>query len=127
MSDGYHELRTIVRIKHTVEFNASAVKPFYVDRAGRSVSLRPAVEKTGAYTHAVQVDIGGTEMPEKLQLVSGIRVLDEVPYSPEAQLTLDEQQIGEGPNRIRAVGIYPDGMEVSSAPLSFEIKFAKDS
>lgn len=124
LSDGYHELRAIARIKHLVEFNASADKVFTVDRMGRSTSLLPKIEKIGKHEHAVKVEIGGMEEPEMLRLVSGEQVLDEKVYSPEAELVLDELLIGEGPNRIRAIAIYADGMEVSSAPIIFGIKFS---
>ncbi|MEN8254959.1 MAG: TIGR03790 family protein [Verrucomicrobiota bacterium] len=125
MADGYHELRAVARIKHTVQFSASADKPFMLDRMGRSVSILPNVEKTGKHKHGVKVRIGGEELPEKLRLVSGEQVLDEKAYAADAELVLDEILLGEGPNRIRAIAIYADGMEVSSAPFNFEIKFAE--
>ncbi len=125
MADGYHELRAVARLKHAVQFSASADKPFTVDRMGRSVSILPDVRKTGKHEHGVKVHIDGAELPEKLRLVSGEQVLDEKAYAPEAELVLDELLIGEGPNRIRAIAVYADGMEVSSEPVSFEIKFAE--
>jgi len=125
MADGYHELRAVARLKHAVQFNASVDKPFTVDRMGRSVSILPDVQKTGEYVHGVKVHIDGAELPEKLRLVSGEQMLDEKAYAPEAELVLDELLIGEGPNRIRAIAVYADGMEVSSEPISFEIKFAE--
>ncbi len=123
LADGYHELRAVVRIKHQVEFSAFADKAFTVDRMGRSISILPDTRKTGKYTHGIKVQVGGMEAPEKLRLVSGEQVLDEKSYAPDAELVLDELLIGEGPNRIRSIAIYADGMEVSSAPLNFEIKF----
>lgn len=127
MADGYHELRAVARIKHTVEFSRSAVKPFVVACKGRSVTIEPNVQKTGRHTHGVNVQIGGEEMPETLRLVSGERVLDEKDYAPDAGLTLDELVIGEGPNRIRVIAVYADGMEVSSAPINFKIQFIAES
>jgi len=124
LSDGYHELRAIARIKHLVEFSSSADKTFTVDRMGRSILLLPKIEKIGKHEHAVKVKIGGMEEPETLRLVSGEQVLDEKVYSPDTELVLDELLIGEGPNRIRAIAIYADGMEVSSAPIIFGIKFS---
>jgi len=124
LADGYHELRAIARVKHLVQFNASFDKSFTLDRLGRSVSILPAVEKTGKHEHAVKVQIGGTEMPEKLRLVSGEQVLDEKTFTPDTELVLNELLIGEGPNRIRAIAIYADGMEVSSPPVGFQIKFS---
>jgi len=125
MADGYHELRAVARLKHAVQYSASVDKPFTVDRMGRSVSILPDVRKTGKYEHGVKVQVNGAELPEKLRLVSGEQVLDEKTYTPDAELVLDELLIGEGPNRIRAIAVYADGMEVSSEPISFEIKFTE--
>lgn len=125
LSDGYHELRAVVRIKHLVEFSASVDKPLAVNRMGRSVKIRSEVGRLGKHQHAIKVGIGGQERPKVLRLVSGERQLDEKPYGPEVELVLDELQVGEGPNRVRAVAVYADGMEVSSAPVNFGIKFAE--
>jgi len=127
LADGYHELRAVARIKHLVEFNVSAAKSFTVDRMGRSVAIDPSVRKIGKNEHAVKVQIGGMERPEKLRLVSGEQVLDEKVYGEEVELVLDELLIGEGPNRVRAIAIYADGMEVSSPPAEFGIKFSSES
>jgi hypothetical protein len=125
LSDGYHELRAVVRIKHLVQFNALAEKSSIVDRMGRSVALLPAIARVGKHEHGIKVQVGGMELPEKLRLVCGEQVLDEKPYAPDAELVLAELAIGEGSNRIRAIAIYADGMEVSSPPTSFGIKFAQ--
>ncbi len=127
LADGYHELRAVARIKHLVEFNSSVVKPFTVDRMGRSVAIDPNIQKSGTYEHAIKVQMGGEEVPEKLQLVSGEQVLDEKKYEDGVELVLNEHLIGEGPNRIRAIAIYADGMEVSSPPISFGIKFSSET
>ncbi len=127
LADGYHELRAVARIKHLVQFAALFDKPFTVDRMGRSVSILPDVVKIGKNEHSVKVEIGGMEMPEKLWLVSGEQVLDEKDYSADTELVLDELLIGEGANRIRAIAIYADGMEVSSPPVNFGIKFSTES
>ena len=126
LADGYHELRAVARIKHLVQFYALLDKPLTVNRMGRSVSILPNVEKIGKTEHCVKVRIGGMEMPEKLRLVSGGLALDERGYASDAELILDELLIGEGPNRIRVVAIYADGMEVSSPPVSFGIKFSAE-
>jgi uncharacterized protein (TIGR03790 family) len=126
LSDGYHELRAVARIKHLVQFGASVDKGFTVNRKGRTVLMRSEVEKIGKYEHSIKVDIGGEERPELLRLVSGEQVLDEQVYAPDVELVLDEQLLGEGPNRIRAIGLYTDGMEVSSPPINFGIQFSKE-
>lgn len=126
LSDGYHELRAIASIKHMVEFNTTAIKPIMVNRSGRAVSINPAISRLAKHEHGIKVDIGGPEMPNKIRLVSGEQVLDEKVYDPAVELVMDEKMLGEGPNRIRAIGIYEDGMEVSSPPFSFAINFAPE-
>jgi hypothetical protein len=123
LADGYHELRAVARIKHPVGFSAVADKAFVVNYMGRSVTFLPEIKKVGKHEHGIKVQVGGMEMPEKLKLVSGEQVLDEKPYTEDVELVLNELAIGEGPNRIRAIAIYADGMAVSSAPSRFEIKF----
>jgi hypothetical protein len=125
VSDGYHEVRVVASVKHFVEFSASADKPIMVTKHGRSITIQPEINRLGKYEHGLKITIGGTELPKKMKLISGEVVLDEKVYDPEAELVLDEQLMGEGPNVIQAVGIYEDGMEVASAPLSLNIAFAK--
>lgn len=123
VSDGWHELRVVARIKNMVEFNATAVKPIIVNVRGRSITLSPEVEKLGKHEHAMRVSIGGNEKPKSIKLMTGLLVLDEKVYTEEVELVLDELMVGEGPNRVRAVAVYSDGMEVSSKPVTFGIKF----
>ncbi|VGO20291.1 hypothetical protein [Pontiella sulfatireligans] len=125
ISDGYHELRAVAMIKHLVQFNASFDKAFTVNRLGRSVEVLPDVARLGKYEHGIKVRIGGGETPKMLKLVCGLQLLDEKVYERGAELVLDEQLVGEGPNRIRVIAVYADGMEVSSPPTSFGINFAK--
>ncbi|WP_136077895.1 hypothetical protein [Pontiella desulfatans] len=127
LADGYHELRAVARIKHMVEFNASFDKPIMVNKMGRSVTIRPNLARLGKHEHGIKVQIGGQQMPQKIRLVSGERVLDEQIYDADAELVLDELMVGEGPNQVRAIAIYADGMEVSSPPVSFGITFSTDS
>ncbi len=123
VSDGWHELRAVARVRHLVEFSASADKPIMVNRMGRSITVSPNLAKVGKHEHALKVEIGGREQPGKIKLVSGERTLDEKVFAADAELVLDELMLGEGPNRVRAVAVYADGMEVSSAPMTFGIKF----
>ena len=69
------------------------------------------------------MSIGGTEKPKTIRLMTGERVLDEKVFLDDVELVLDELMVGEGPNRVRAVAVYADGMEVSSVPVNFGIKF----
>ncbi|WP_372795494.1 hypothetical protein [Pontiella sp.] len=126
LSDGYHELKAVASIRHAIEFNMTAVKPIMVSKSGRSVSINPDIKRLAKQEHGLRADIGGVEKPKKIRLVSGELILDEKVYGEEVELVLDESQLGEGPNRVRIVGIYADGMEVSSVPLSFNITFAAD-
>jgi hypothetical protein len=126
LSDGYHELRAVARIKHLVEFSASSDKAIMVNRMGRSIKILPQINRLAKHEHGIKVQVGGAQMPKKVRLVSGELVLDERIYNSEAELVLDERMIGEGPTRVRAVAIYEDGMEVSSQPASFGISFAAE-
>jgi uncharacterized protein (TIGR03790 family) len=126
LSDGYHELRAVARIVNMVQFSASADKAIMVNRMGRSISILPEVSKLAKHEHGIRTKVLGAEMPEKIRLVFGQRVLDEQIYDPDAELVLDELMVGEGPSRIRAVAVYADGMEVSSPPLSIAIKFSAE-
>ncbi len=126
IADGYHEIRAVARIVNMVQFNASMTKGIMVNRMGRSVTIQPDVSRLAKHEHGIKVKVGGAQKPEKLRLVFGKLVLDEQIYDPDAELVLDELAVGEGPSRIRAVAVYADGMEVSSAPLNIGIKFNTD-
>ncbi len=123
LSAGYHELRVVARVVHSVQFNITVEKGIMVERMGRSATLLPEVVRLGAHEHALRVRIGGQEMPRRIKLVCGEVVLDDKPFVSDAELVLDEMMVGEGPNLIRAVAVYEDGMEVSSAPVPIEISF----
>jgi hypothetical protein len=125
ISDGYHELRAVASIKHMIEFSMSAIKPIMVNKRGRSVVINPDIKRLAKHEHGIRVNIEGPEKPKKLRLVSGELVLDEKVYDEEVELVMDEKMLGEGPNRVRVIAIYEDGMEVSSVPFSFGITFAK--
>lgn len=127
MTDGYHELRAVASIKHQIEFSMSVDKPITIDRSGRSLSILPNISRLAKHEHGLKVEIGGLEMPSKLRLISGELVLDEKVYDPDVELVLDELMVGEGPNRVQVVGIYSDGMEVISPPVSFGITFSKEN
>ncbi len=125
LADGYHELRAVGRVKHTVQFSGQGEKAFTVSRLGRSVEIQPEFLRLEKHKHGLKVSIGGEELPEKLKLVCGELVLDEKDFDQDATLVLDEKIIGEGPNRVRAIAVYADGMEVSSKPAVFAITFAQ--
>ena len=123
LSDGYHEIRGVAYLKGLIHYSASSVKGFTVDRFGHAISISPKITTLGLHEHGISVTISGVDLPQKVRLISGEQLLDEKPYTDDMVLLLDELQIGEGPNRIRAVAVYEDGTEVSSPPLNFSIHF----
>jgi hypothetical protein len=125
LADGYHELCVVASIQHFIQFNESATKSFSVSRFGRSIELLSNIKKISPTENLISTKIGGTEKPKTIRLISGTRILDEKPYTPNQHLILDEKILGEGPNKIQAIAIYNDGMEVASTPLRFSIKFSK--
>ena len=122
-SDGYHTLRVVAEAQYFIRFSTSIIKPIVINARGRSLAILPDFEKTSEHKYRLAVKLDGQETPEKIQLVSKFRVLDEKPYSTGVQLILDELMLGEGPQEIRAVAIYKDGMKVSSIPIKFGILF----
>ena len=125
MSDGYHELRAVVMIDNVVRFSATRDKGFVVNRKGRSVAVLSDMSRLDKNTYGIKVNVEGEEKPNALKLLSGELVLDEKPYASDVVLALNERLLGEGPNRVRVVAVYADGMEVSSEPFGFSITFAK--
>jgi uncharacterized protein (TIGR03790 family) len=127
LSDGYHEMRVVARINHPVKFGTFTDKVFTVNRSGRSVTILPEINRLGKYEHAIKVQVGGQELPEKIRLMCGERVLDEKVYDADVALVLDELLLGEGPGRIQAVAVYANGMKVASAPMTLAIQFNPES
>jgi predicted SpoU family rRNA methylase len=127
LADGYHELQTVVSMKNTTRFHNVAGKAVTVDRLGRSVMIRPEIREIEEHKYGIKAVIGGDEIPEKLRLLSGALILDEVAYNADAELMLDELMLGEGPNRIRMIAVYKDGMEVSGVPVIINITFNSHS
>lgn len=125
LADGYHELRVAAYIRHRILFSGMGMKAFMVNRKGRSVEIHPSIESIEKHKHGLKVKIGGEEKPQSLKLVCGERVLDTKKFADDAAVVLDEKMIGEGPNSVRVLAVYEDGMEVSSKPMGFEIAFAK--
>lgn len=123
LSDGYHELRANIHIAHRVNHASFVDKPFVVDFMGRAVSIRPELGKKSPTEHLIKVNIDSAELPEKVRLVCSGKILDEQTYSNNVELVLDEKKVGEGPNKIRVIATYADGMDVSSAPISFTVDF----
>lgn len=125
LADGYHELRAVASTATLPQFATWVDRSITVNKSGRSISiLAQQIDKTGAHSHNVKVQIGGAQQPQKVRLMCGQLILDEQEYADEVTLVLDELLIGEGPTRIQAVAVYSDGMEVASPPLSIAIAYA---
>ena len=122
-SDGYHEIRGLARIHATITYSGFETKSIFINRLGRSISINPDIKKIAAHEYEIHVSLEGLEEPKKIRLISGEQILDERDYTPDTALVLDELKIGEGPNRVQAIAVYDDGMEVASVPLNFSIIF----
>lgn len=93
-----------------------------INKKGRSAAVTGLAEG-GARQIAVKVAAGGKEKPKEIYLLWNGRQLDRKPYADGVELRFDERIIGEGPQRIQAVSVYEDGMEVRSAPQVFIIAY----
>jgi hypothetical protein len=122
MGDGYHEVRIIAQAFSPVTPGGFKDFPVVINKKGRSAAVAGMVD--GApHQIAVKVAPGGKEMPKEIYLLWNGRALDRKPYAAGAELSFDERTVGEGPQRIQAVAVYEDGMEVRSAPQAFAIAF----
>jgi uncharacterized protein (TIGR03790 family) len=126
MGDGYHEVRIIAQAFSPVTPGGFQDFPVLINKKGRSAVIAGMAD--GApHQIVVKVAPGGKEMPKEIYLLWNGRSLDRKPYAADAELSFDERTVGEGPQRIQAVAVYEDGMEVRSTPAPFAIAFkAKD-
>ena len=122
MGDGYHEVRIIAQAAAPVTPGWFKDFPVMINKKGRSAAVTGLAEG-GARQIAVKVAAGGKEKPKEIYLLWNGRQLDRKPYADGVELRFDERIIGEGPQRIQAVSVYEDGMEVRSAPQVFIIAY----
>ena len=122
MGDGYHEVRIIAQVAAPVTPGWFKDFPVMINKKGRSAAVTGLAEG-GARQIAVKVAAGGKEKPKEIYLLWNGRQLDRKPYADGVELRFDERIIGEGPQRIQAVSVYEDGMEVRSAPQVFIIAY----
>jgi uncharacterized protein (TIGR03790 family) len=120
--DGYHEVRIIAQALSPVTPGGFKDFPVLINKKGRSLSVAGMTD--GApHRIVVKAKPGGKETPKEMFLLWNGRELDRKPYAAGVELSFDERTTGEGPQRIQAVAVYEDGMEVRSAPLPFAIAF----
>jgi hypothetical protein len=122
MGDGYHEVRIIAQAAAPVTPGWFKDFPVMINKKGRSAAVTGLAEG-GVRQIAVKVAAGGKEKPKEIYLLWNGRQLDRKPYADGVELRFDERIIGEGPQRIQAVSVYEDGMEVRSAPQVFIIAY----
>ncbi|NOU35421.1 MAG: TIGR03790 family protein [Kiritimatiellaceae bacterium] len=122
MGDGWHEVRIIAQAFSPVTPGGFKDFPVIINKKGRS-TLITGMADGASHQIAVKVAAGGKETPKEIYLLWNGRALDRKPYVVGAELSFDERLAGEGPQRIQAVSVYPDGMEVRSAPQAFAIAF----
>ncbi|MCC7300554.1 MAG: hypothetical protein IT583_05700 [Verrucomicrobia bacterium] len=122
MGDGWHEVRVIAQGLSPVTPGGFKDFPVMVNKKGRSLKIT-GMGDGAARQITVKIAPGGKEMPAEVYLLWNGRELGRKPYVAGAELSFDERTVGEGPQRIQAVAVYSDGMEVRSAPQVFAIAF----
>lgn len=123
MSDGYHEVRLIAQAvipgKQVLPASFKDV-PVFINKKGRSIAITGINDDDPAKIN-VLAEAGGEEVPESVYICWNGREL--VRFRAGEPLSFEEQIVGEGPQRIQAVAVYSDGMEVCSEPAVFAIEF----
>ena len=120
--DGYHEIRIIAQAISPVTPGGFKDFPVLINKKGRSLAITGMAD--GApHRIVVKAKPGGKEAPKEVFLLWNSRELDRKPYADGVELSFDERTTGEGPQRIQAVAVYEDGMQVRSAPVPFTIAF----
>ncbi len=125
MGDGYHEVRIIAQAAAPVTPGWFKDFPVMINKKGRSAAVTGLAEG-GARQIAVKAAAGGKENPKEIYLLWNGRQLDRKPYADGVELAFDERIVGEGPQRVQAVSVYEDGMEVRSAPRAFMIVYKQE-
>lgn len=123
MGDGYHEVRVIAQALAPVSPGGFRDIPVFINRTGRSVSVLDIQDAPQPGHIAVSVAAQGEEPPQEMALLWNGQELAREPYAEGVTLVFNEDRLGEGPHRIQAIGIYPDGMRVRSEPRAFGIVF----
>ena len=121
LADGYHTLKCVAWVDHSVRFYGSDTKSFIVNRLGRAISINTNIKKLDAGIHGFQVEVDGADIPERVRLISGGEVLDEGRYTSNMILRFQESRVGNGMCRLQVIGVYADGMEVASEPLVLKV------
>jgi len=120
--DGYHEVRIIAQALSPVTPGGVKDFPVLINKKGRSLAIT-GMTNGALHRIVVKAQPGGKESPKEIFLLRNGRELDRKPYAAGVELSFDERTVGEGPQRVQAVAVYEDGMNVRSAPLPFAIAF----
>ena len=120
MGDGYHEVRLIAQAALQTLPGGSIDVPIFINKKGRSVEITAMTDRDPSDI-IVTADAKGEDNPKELYLLWNGREL--VRAAAGEELIFDERTMGEGPQRIQAVAVYEDGMEVRSEPKTFAIAF----
>jgi uncharacterized protein (TIGR03790 family) len=120
--DGYHEVRIIAQAVSLVTPGGFKDFPVLINKKGRSLAITGMTDGAPRQI-VVKAKSGGKESPKEIFLLRNGRELDRKPYADGVELSFDERTVGEGLQRIQAVTVYEDGMEVRSAPVPFTIAF----
>ncbi|MEI7852009.1 MAG: hypothetical protein WCH86_09265, partial [Kiritimatiellales bacterium] len=120
--DGYHEVRIIAQALSPVTPGGFKDFPVLINKKGRSLAIT-GMTNGAPHRIVVKVQPDGKETPKEIFLLRNGRELDRKPYADGVELSFDERTVGEGPQRVQAVAVYEDGMNVRSAPLPFAIAF----
>jgi hypothetical protein len=126
IGDGYHEVRIIAQALSPVTPGGFRDFPVLINKKGRSLAITGMADGDPRQINVKAVP-GGNESPKALYLRWDGLELDRKPYADGVELSFDERTIGEGPQRIQAVAVYEDGMEVRSSPVPFTIAFKSES
>lgn len=123
MADGWHEVRVIAQ----AALPGRQVLPggfrdvgVVVSKMGRSIDITGMSDRAPSDI-VMTVEVMGSDEPESVRLECNGRTL--AIAAPGEELVFSEQVIGEGPQRVQAVAVYVDGMEVRSEPKTFAVLF----
>ena len=120
LDDGYHEVRLIVQVALPAAPGGFVDVPIFVNKKGRSLEITGMADRVPQEI-IITAEASGQESPKEVYILWNGREL--VRAAAGVELVFNERIIGEGPQRIQAVAVYEDGMEVRSAPRTFAVAF----
>ncbi|HEY8241561.1 MAG TPA: hypothetical protein VIH35_08940, partial [Kiritimatiellia bacterium] len=116
------DLRVVAYARQQVRHQSFARTGFEVGNHGRSCTLI-GVPTNGEVDldHAMRLNVRPEGLPKEIAVVCQERVLARMAYSVTHLITIDPALIGEGPNQLQAVALYPDNEAVRSWPVSIRV------